>query len=41
MDKKMDNVDFVSTNSFDDLKLHVKAMDSSIKHGIDAKKGNL
>ena len=40
MDKKMDNV-FDSTSSiFDNLNLHVKPMDSSIKNGMDTKTGN-
>ena len=41
MDKKMDNVNFVSTSSiFDNLNLHAKLMDSSTKYGMDTKKGN-
>ena len=41
MDKKMDNVNFVSASSiFDNLDLHAKPMDSPTKNAMDARRGN-
>lgn len=41
MDKKKDNVNFVSTSSiFDNLDLHAKPMGSSTKNAMDASRGN-